>query len=168
VNVVSSIEGKIRSVFSGASTWLIDVGKAIIGGLATGIRNAVGVVTGAVSGVLNTVKSFLPHSPAQQGPFSGAGWTEVGTSGEAIVGEVASGFDKAAKKTTLAMPKLKTSTAATGLGGSLTSTSTMTGGDTYQVSLQVNMDQIGDVTKLVNMVKAVPQVARSAKAATAR
>lgn len=53
----------------------IDAGKAIIGGIAEGIRNAVSSVTGAISDVLGKVRDFLPFSPAKKGPFSGKGWT---------------------------------------------------------------------------------------------
>lgn len=171
ISVVGAIPGKIRGFFAGAGTWLVDVGKSIINGLATGIRNAVGAVTGAVSGVLDTVKSFLPHSPAKRGPFSGSGWTAVGASGEAIVGEVGAGFNRAAKRTSLAMPKLKTAGALTGVGAAAdrfgaSSSSTTYGGDTIHATVQVNMDQIGDVSKLVDLFKALPQAARTGRSTT--
>ena len=40
------------------------------------------------------VKSFFPHSPAPEGPFSGKGWTAVRTSGLAVAKEWVSGLSE--------------------------------------------------------------------------
>jgi hypothetical protein len=73
-------------------------GVAIVSAFAGGIRGAIGVVRSAASAVMQAVKNLMPHSPAPEGPFSGKGWTEVGSSGRAIaeewVGGIVAGFDE--------------------------------------------------------------------------
>ena len=90
VSVVTGIKDKIVGFFSGAGSWLSSAGSAIVNGLADGIRGAVSAATGAISGVLDAVKSFLPHSPAKRGPFSGKGWTLY--SGQSITTALAEGI----------------------------------------------------------------------------
>lgn len=60
----------IVSVFTGAGTWLYDIGKSIIDGLVKGIQDAVGDVVSAVEGAgnaaVNAAKSVLKiFSPSQ-------------------------------------------------------------------------------------------------------
>lgn len=75
----------------GAGSWLYDSGQAIINGLINGVTSRVAAAGNAVSGVLSYIASFFPHSPAERGPFSGAGWTAVGSAGAAIIDQVAAG-----------------------------------------------------------------------------
>lgn len=46
----------------------------------------------AIKGVMDTISSFIPHSPAKRGPFSGSGWTPH--RGRAIVEGLVEGMDK--------------------------------------------------------------------------
>ena len=73
-------------------------GEAIVSALAGGIRSAIHLVTSAASDVMKAIKDFFPHSPAPEGPFSGKGWTAVGSSGRAVaeewVGGLVAGFDE--------------------------------------------------------------------------
>lgn len=90
LNTISGIKDSILGFFSGAGSWLADAGRSIVNGLAEGIKGAVGAATGAISSVLDAVSSFLPHSPAKTGPFSGRGWTLY--SGQAITSALAEGI----------------------------------------------------------------------------
>jgi phage-related protein len=74
-DTVSGIQARIVGILSGAGQWLLGSGRAIVEGLAEGIKAAVGKATSAISGVLQSVRDFLPFSPAKRGPFSGKGWT---------------------------------------------------------------------------------------------
>ena len=94
MNAVSGIKGKITGFFSGAGSWLVESGKAIIQGLVDGINNMVGAVTDAVGNVLSAARNLLPFSPAKEGPFSGRGWTLY--SGESIVEALAQGVSQKA------------------------------------------------------------------------
>ena len=58
VSFLRGIPGDIMSIFSGAATWLFDVGKNIVMGLANGIKSAIGAVTGAISHVAHGVTSI--------------------------------------------------------------------------------------------------------------
>lgn len=78
-----------------AVTEFFNGGRAIVNGLADGIRSAVssGVLGRAASSAMSVVSAYIPHSPAKKGPFSGKGWTLY--SGEAIVNDLAKGMRRA-------------------------------------------------------------------------
>ena len=75
-----------------ATFGIASAGEAIVSALAGGIRGAIHLVKSAASDVMAAVKSFFPHSPAPEGPFSGKGWTAVKTSGLAVAEEWISGL----------------------------------------------------------------------------
>lgn len=77
-----------------ATTGIDSAGQAIVSALAGGIRGAIHLVRSAASDVMAAVKSFFPHSPAPEGPFSGKGWTAVRTSGLAVAKEWVSGLSE--------------------------------------------------------------------------
>ena len=77
-----------------ATTGIASSGEAIVNALAGGIRGAIHLVRSAASDVMAAVKSFFPHSPAPEGPFSGKGWTAVKTSGLAVAKEWVSGLSE--------------------------------------------------------------------------
>lgn len=58
---VKAIPGKIKDAFKNAGSWLLEAGKAIIRGLARGIRNAGGVIRDAVKAVVpDAMERFVP------------------------------------------------------------------------------------------------------------
>ena len=52
VNAMKEFPNKVKSVFTNAGRWLFDAGKRIIQGLIDGIKSMVGLVAGAVRGVI--------------------------------------------------------------------------------------------------------------------
>lgn len=74
----------------------LDAGQAIIQGIIDGINGMINAAGDAISGVVDTIASFLPHSPAKQGAFSGKGWTPY--SGRAIVQGLAEGIEDMASE----------------------------------------------------------------------
>ena len=92
---VTGIKDRIVGFFNGAGSWLVESGKAILGGLKDGIMSAVGSVTSAVSGAMSQIRSFFPFSPAKRGPFSGRGYTTY--SGAALRGGLGEGISGAAR-----------------------------------------------------------------------
>lgn len=175
-NIVGGIRGIITGALSGAAGWLTSAGRSIVQGLINGITSMIGAVGAAISNVVNFIKAHLPHSPAKVGPMSGSGWSQgVVGAGGAIVGGIADGFNAEARRTRLAMPGVTTSGAYTGTmvasGSSLAAqaagapnvTAGMAGGDTWNVTLQVNMDEVSDVSRLLSVVNAIPQQARTGR-----
>ena len=81
--IVSGIKDIILGALAGAGTWLWNAGKAIIQGLIDGIMSMINAAGDAIGWVMDKISSFIPHSPAKRGPFSGRGWTTY--SGQAIV-----------------------------------------------------------------------------------
>ena len=80
---ISDIPSRIMGLFTGAGSWLINSGAALMNGLKDGILGAVESVKSAVKGALQKVRDFFPFSPAKVGPFSGSGYTSV--SGEHLM-----------------------------------------------------------------------------------
>ena len=79
----------------------MSAGQAIVQGVIDGITGMIGSAGAAIEGVLSTIASYLPHSPAKRGPFSGKGWTPY--SGKAIVQGLAEGIEAAGDTPTEAM-----------------------------------------------------------------
>ena len=74
--VGGSIASAVRSAFSAAISYITSLpskavqwGRDFIDGLASGIRNAVGAVVDAVSGVAEKITSFLHFSRPDEGPL---------------------------------------------------------------------------------------------------
>lgn len=80
---VRDIPGQIKGLFSGAGSWLVASGAALLNGFKQGILGALDGVKNAVSGALKKIRDFFPFSPAKVGPFSGSGYTSV--SGEHLM-----------------------------------------------------------------------------------
>ena len=123
LNTISGIKDSILGFFSGAGSWLADAGRSIVNGLAEGIKGAVGAATGAISSVLDAVSSFLPHSPAKTGPFSGRGWTLY--SGQAITSALAEGIAGKTRVATSAALGMVSSVQAALNGSSVAMNSTL-------------------------------------------
>lgn len=90
--ILTSVKGGIMNLFAGAGTWLLSSGKAMLTGLADGIRNGISNAINAVKSGLAKIRSFFPFSPAKEGPFSGKGWTL--NSGAAIMESLAEGVKR--------------------------------------------------------------------------
>lgn len=93
LSAVGQLPGQIQAFFADAGSWLVSAGKAIIQGLINGIKSMVGAVKDAVGSVLGGIKNLIPHSPAKEGPFSGAGWKEVAAGGAALATQFGDGFE---------------------------------------------------------------------------
>lgn len=65
-SIVTSLGGNL-------GTLLYESGGKIIGGLISGLKARVGEVGATMSGIVQTIKDYLPFSPAKTGPLSGTG-----------------------------------------------------------------------------------------------
>lgn len=79
----------------------MSAGQAIVQGVIDGITGMIGSAGAAIGSVVDTIASYLPHSPAKRGAFSGKGWTPY--SGKAIVQGLAEGIEAAGDSPTEAM-----------------------------------------------------------------
>lgn len=89
-NTVVGIKDRVVGFFTGAGSWLVDSGKALLQGFADGVMGAVGWVGDQISGALSTIRGLFPFSPAKEGPFSGHGYTTY--SGKALMVDWAKGM----------------------------------------------------------------------------
>jgi phage-related protein len=88
VDLRSSILGTV----SGFGSLLFNAGRNVVQGLINGIRSLIGSVGSAMSDIASTIRSYLPFSPAEIGPLSGAGSPD--NSGEAIARMIADGIQQ--------------------------------------------------------------------------
>lgn len=102
-NLISGLMGIVGQAQS--------AGQAIIQGVIDGITGMIGAAGSAIESVLNTIASYLPHSPAKRGPFSGKGWTPY--SGRAIVHGLAEGIAELADEPADAMASVMEGISAT-------------------------------------------------------
>ena len=93
-NTVTGIKDSIVKFFSGAGSWLVKSGKALLSGFADGITSALSGVMDTVSGALGKLRGLFPFSPAKYGPFSGHGYTTY--SGRALMTSFGEGIGGAA------------------------------------------------------------------------
>ena len=103
----SNLIGGLRGIVAQAQS----AGQAIIQGVIDGITGMIGAAGSAIEGVLSTIASYLPHSPAKRGPFSGKGWTPY--SGRAIVHGLAEGIAELADEPADAMASVMEGISAT-------------------------------------------------------
>jgi TP901 family phage tail tape measure protein len=104
VGYFRQVPGMILSALGDVGKMLWNAGVAIIKGLIGGIESAVGGVAHVISSVASTIKSFLPFSPAKQGPLSGSG--DPFYSGLSIGKKIAAGI-------TASLPALKSAVSGT-------------------------------------------------------
>lgn len=93
VAFVRGIPQKIVETLGSLGNLLVSSGKALMDGFLKGIQSMTKPITDAVSGVLDFVSGFFPHSPAKRGPFSGAGWTAVADGGASLMQQFALGVE---------------------------------------------------------------------------
>ena len=86
----------ITSATSGFGTLLYDAGRNIITGLINGITSRIGGAGSAMHAVAKEIRSYLPFSPAKQGPLSGSGSPDL--AGAQIGAMVAKGISGSTRK----------------------------------------------------------------------
>ncbi|WP_294163138.1 hypothetical protein [uncultured Senegalimassilia sp.] len=106
-NFGSNLIGGLMGIVGQAQS----AGRAIIQGVIDGITGMIGAAGSAIESVLSTIASYLPHSPAKRGPFSGKGWTPY--SGRAIVHGLAEGIAELADEPADAMASVMEGISAT-------------------------------------------------------
>ena len=101
ISRAAAVPGQITSALGNLGSLLTGAGRSVIQGLINGIRGMISNVGSAMSNVASTIRSYLPFSPAEDGPLSGSGAPEVSgariaeTLGEGVMSELAA-IDQAA------------------------------------------------------------------------
>lgn len=95
--IIGGIYDTIMDVLGGIGGWLVDSGKALIQGFLDGITTGFKWVGDKISGALDWIGGFFPHSPAKRGPLSGAGWRALRQSGEAYADQWIGGIEDGMK-----------------------------------------------------------------------
>jgi phage-related protein len=93
-NVIGFFRGlpdQILIALGNLSLLLYNAGQNVIQGLIDGIRSMINRVGSAMGTIASKIRSYLPFSPAKEGPLSGVGNPE--NSGQKIVEMLSSGID---------------------------------------------------------------------------
>jgi hypothetical protein len=91
---VRSWAGTITSALASAAGAAQTGGAAIGQRLAAGISAGEGAAVAAMQHLAAAVQAQIPHSPAEDGPFSGDGWNKVKSGGTAIADQFGKGIDE--------------------------------------------------------------------------
>lgn len=83
VSFITSLPSRAAAALGDLGATLYGSGKSLMQGFLNGIDDMFGPIGDAVSGALDWVLGFFPHSPAKRGPLSGSGWTQLKQSGAA-------------------------------------------------------------------------------------
>lgn len=84
IGFITSIPDRAVEALGDLGDLLYDSGIALMSGFKRGIDDMFGPIGDAVSGALDWLVGFFPHSPAKRGPLSGSGWTDLKKSGGAF------------------------------------------------------------------------------------
>lgn len=93
VATIAAFPRRAAAALGNTGSLLVNSGRALIQGFINGIGQMVNAVGNKVGEVMKRAREFFPHSPAKRGPFSGAGWRQVATSGDALATQFTSGFN---------------------------------------------------------------------------
>lgn len=91
VGFARGIPGRIATAVGNLGKLLVQAGRNVVQGLIDGIRDKLGALSSIASSVAQTIRNFLPFSPAKEGPLSGSG--NPYHSGQVIAGDLAGGVE---------------------------------------------------------------------------
>lgn len=159
VSFVASLPQRALSALGNIGTTLYNSGRAIIQGFIDGVRSMLGSVGNALGGVMDFIRGFFPSSPAERGPFSGSGWDDLAKSGGAVLDQFRAGM-KGGVEITATVGGAPLGSAPGGFSASLGPSG---GAPTIVIERVVlEASKIREISDLVDMVIALPQVARAA------
>ena len=141
ISLVGSIPGRILGALGDLGALLYNAGRNVIQGLINGIASMISRVGSSMSGIAAKIRSYLPFSPAKEGPLSGQGNPEE--SGRTIVEMLSSGIDSRSALPANAMNDLLRPLAPTGRPASAAASAppAATGS-----AVEVNMNFFGPTT----------------------
>jgi hypothetical protein len=132
VGFVQSLPGRIVAAVGGLGDLLYNAGRNVIQGLINGITSMVSRVGTAMSGIAAKIRSYLPFSPAKDGPLSGQGNPEQ--SGRTIVEMLSAGISSQSALPARAMSELLRPLAPAGRSPAPASSPAVATGSTVEIN----------------------------------
>jgi hypothetical protein len=150
-----AMPGQAVAAIGNVGRTLYSSGRAIIQGFIDGVSSMFSSIGASMGGVMDFIEGFFPHSPAKRGPFSGAGWDNLAASGGALLDQFRSGMSGEIE--------LSASFGGAGMGA---------GGAGYSAAQRLaptiviervvlDASNIRQISDLVDMFAALPQVSRA-------
>src|SRR5687768_1381109 len=125
LDLIIAFPARVVNALIGLPQQFFESGRAMMRGLADGIKNMAQTVINSALSVVNQVRDLLPFSPAKTGPFSGQGYTLY--SGMALMEDWAKGIEQGTPAAVKAMEEaasmaqagldIQAAVAAEGFGG---------------------------------------------------
>ena len=142
-----SLPGIIGGAVSGFGSLLVESGRSLIDGFIRGIDSMLAPVRRSLTDMMDFVAGFFPHSPAEHGPFAGAGWTAIADSGRAIITQLGVGLGDRPDDLLgrLALPSLASAS------GMSTGTSSGTTPSASRIMLEQNVIGVTDPLVVANL-----------------
>lgn len=125
---IGGLPGRALEALGDLGGILIGSGRALMGGFLEGIDSMFGAIGDKVSGALEWVMGFFPHSPALRGPLSGSGWSDLQESGGAFWEQWVGGMGGEGPE----FPSFGGGGAAPGAAGALAAAPTSVAGAKYE------------------------------------
>lgn len=160
VDFVRGFPRRVLGAIGNLGSLLYSAGRNVIQNLIDGIRSMIGNVAGVIGNVAQTIRDFLPFSPARTGPLSGSGSPE--RAGETIARMIAAGIEREGFITARATGNLTQSVrdAISGdeFGGAGSATTTGSGGvrvrsGEQRITLEISGDGRDDSEEMVRRLR---------------
>lgn len=144
VGFIASLPSRALEAVGNIGATLRNAGRALIQGFIDGVRSMLSAVGNTFGGLMDFVRGFFPNSPAERGPFSGSGWTQLLNSGGAIMDAFESGLRPVEVPLTTHLPSIPDIYADRSVGGGSAPTGGTGDGGVMRLARE-DLDYIGEV-----------------------
>ena len=162
IEFITGMPKRAQDALGNIGSRLHNAGRSLIQGFLNGISSMIGNITGTIGNIMSRIRGFFPFSPAKEGPFAGSGWTDLAQSGEAVMGQFKSRMNGELD--------LTANINGVGMGGSAARSVALGGGApgggiTINGNVVLDASNIDDLTRIAELIRALPQVARAGRVA---
>lgn len=170
LSLVRDLPGQLKGALGDLGSLLFNSGRSMLDGLARGIRNGISVAVDAARDALSAVRRLFPFSPAKEGPFSGKGWTLY--SGRSVAESIGDGIrdrmgyakrsaELLASVTRDALEASPSVSNANSVTSAYAASPAAGGGDSYEFNLTVPVDDLDQISDLVELAESMRRKARA-------
>ena len=170
LSLVRDLPGQLKGALGDLGSLLFNSGRSMLDGLARGIRSGISAAVDAARDALSAVRRLFPFSPAKEGPFSGKGWTLY--SGRSVAESIGDGIrdrmgyakrsaELLASVTRDALEVSPSVSNANSVTSAYAASPAAGGGDSYEFNLTVPVDDLEQISDLVELAESMRRKARA-------
>ena len=161
---------RLKGALGDLGSLLFNSGRSMLDGLARGITSGISAAVGAAKSAVEAVRRLFPFSPAKEGPFSGKGWTLY--SGRSVAESIGDGIrdrmgyakrsaELLASVTRDALEVSPSVSNANSVTSAYAASPAAGGGDSYEFNLTVPVDDLEQISDLVELAESMRRKARA-------